>query len=94
MNKRILDIRKRLDNDGSTIYDDNNDDPVSGMGTAGQRQDFGQSQSEQLHGISRMAESTRNRKSTDRERYDADPRVLSGDFSELELKDEGMGILR
>lgn len=30
------------------------------------------------------------RKSTDQDRYDADPKVLSDDFKELELHDEGM----
>lgn len=60
-------------------------------GSSGQfrRQNFGPSQSDQLHGIRKSAE---GRRSADRERYDADPRVLSDDFSTLELRDnEGEG---
>lgn len=51
------------------------------------RQNFGSSQSEQMYGIRRSAEMG-SRKSTDKERYDADPHVLDDDFTALELRDE------
>lgn len=49
-----------------------------------QRQDFGASQSDQLHGIRKSAEA---RRSADHNRYDADNRVLGDDFAQLEMRD-------
>jgi hypothetical protein len=78
-----MDFKKKLDGDEDDL-------PVAQSSShAPQRQDYGPSQSEQLRGIRRSAEQTR--RSGDRERYDADPRVLSDDFTQLELHDnEGM----
>ena len=60
-----------------------------------QRQNFGPSQKEQLYGVSKMAErggAGGKRRSTDQDRYDADPKVLGDDLSELELRDEGLSF--
>lgn len=79
-NKWISDFRKNFDGDEA-------EEPVAGQGTAGRRQNFGPSQSEQLHGIQRQAEQQRARRSQDQHRYDPDPQVMS-DFDQLELHDE------
>ncbi|KAF2143614.1 uncharacterized protein K452DRAFT_224133 [Aplosporella prunicola CBS 121167] len=77
VNKWITDFKKKLDGE--------EEDEDYRPGSSTQRQNFGPSQSDQLYGIRKSAES--NRRSADRERYDADPRVLSDDFSALELRD-------
>ncbi|KAH7395340.1 hypothetical protein DE146DRAFT_105440 [Phaeosphaeria sp. MPI-PUGE-AT-0046c] len=48
------------------------------------RQNFGPSQSDQMHGIRKSAE---QRRSADHNRYDADNRMLSDDFAQLEMRD-------
>jgi len=78
VNRWISDFKKRIDGD--------DEDEESGPSASYQRQDFGPSQSQQMYGIRRSAEM--GRRSGDRERYDADPRVLGDDFSALELRDE------
>lgn len=83
VNKWITDFQKRIDGDDEEA-------PVAGASSSGQqRQNFGASQSEQLYGIQRNAEAYNARRSTDRERYDADPQVLSDNFEGLEMRDEG-----
>ncbi|KAK7527064.1 uncharacterized protein IWZ02DRAFT_372373 [Phyllosticta citriasiana] len=77
VNKWISDFKKKLDGDEE-------EEPVAGSSNQFRRQNFGPSQSDQLHGIRKSAE---GRRSADRERYDADPRVLGDDFSALELRD-------
>jgi len=78
-----MDFKKKLDGD------EEDEAPAAQSGTQAQRQDFGPSQSEQLRGIRRSAE--QGWRSGDRERYDADPRVLNDDFTHLELHDnDGM----
>jgi len=52
--------------------------------SSSQRQNFGPSQADQLHGIRRSAEP---RRSADHTRYDADNRMLGDDFAQLELRD-------
>ena len=79
VNKWITDFKKKLDGE----EEDEAEQAQSGSGQY-RRQNFGPSQSDQLHGIRRSAE---GRLSSDRERYDSDPRVLSDDFSTLELRD-------
>lgn len=82
VNKWISDFRKRIEGD--------EDDPLNGPprieSPPGRRQNFGSSQTEQLHGIRKSSEN--RRKSTDKERYDSDPHVLDDDFATLELRDE------
>lgn len=85
INKWITDFRKRIDGE---------DEDEIGPGPASaqqQRQNFGSSQREQMAGIRKMSErqGTNRRRSTDQDRYDADPKVLSDNFTELELHDAG-----
>jgi hypothetical protein len=67
------------------------DDEIPPRRSSSQRQDFGASQSSQLHGIRRSAETSR-RSGEHGRGYDADPQLLSDDFGHrLELRDdEGM----
>ncbi|KAF2395525.1 hypothetical protein EJ06DRAFT_269350 [Trichodelitschia bisporula] len=81
VNKWIMDFKKKLDGD-------EDDEPIPPSSRTFKRQNFGPSQSDQLYGIRKSAEASR--RSGDRDRYDADPRVLSDDFTNLELRDEGM----
>lgn len=79
VNKWLTDFKKRLDGEDE-------EDDFSQPGSSGfQRQDFGPSQSNQIYGIRKSSE---GRRSGDRERYDADPRVLGDDFAQLELRDD------
>jgi hypothetical protein len=96
INKWLKDFQKRLDGDESEddLYSrppapGSSSSAAGGAGAAAapQRKDFGPSTSNQLHGIRKMGEPTA--KSGDRDRYDADPQVLSDDFGhKLELRDE------
>ncbi|KAH0292579.1 hypothetical protein M436DRAFT_49368 [Aureobasidium namibiae CBS 147.97] len=82
VNRWITDFRKKLDGD-------DNDDPYEGptrQDSPPRRQNYGPSQSEQLYGIRRSADVSR--KSTDKDRYDLDNRVLDDDFTALELRDD------
>ncbi|KAI4729422.1 hypothetical protein E4T49_02768 [Aureobasidium sp. EXF-10728] len=82
VNRWITDFRKKLDGD-------DNDDPYDGptrQDSPPRRQNYGPSQSEQLYGIRRSADVSR--KSTDKDRYDLDNRVLDDDFTALELRDD------
>lgn len=92
VNKWITDFRKRIDGE----EDDDRSD-LTGTHPAGAppppRQNYGASQTSQLRGIRKTAQAAaaarQGRRSTEYERYDADPRLLSDNFSELELRDEG-----
>lgn len=79
VNKWLTDFKKRIDGD------DEEDQGGTEQHGSFRRQDYGPSQSDQLYGIRKNAE---GRRSGDRERYDADPRVLSDDFTQLELRDD------
>ncbi|KAF2492081.1 hypothetical protein BU16DRAFT_467039 [Lophium mytilinum] len=79
VNKWITTFRKKLDGD------DEESDIVQPGSSQNQRQNYGPSQSEQLYGIRKSSEA---RRSGDRERYDADNRVLGDDFEALELRDD------
>ncbi|THY36105.1 hypothetical protein D6D01_00756 [Aureobasidium pullulans] len=82
VNRWITDFRKKLDGE-------DNDDPYAGptrQDSPPRRQNYGPSQSEQLYGIRRSADVSR--KSTDKDRYDLDNRVLDDDFTALELRDD------
>jgi hypothetical protein len=81
-NKWITDFKKKIDGD----EDDEPPMAQSSRQGAQQRHDYGPSQSDQMRGIRKMSQE-QSRRSGDRERYDADPRVLSDDFRELELHD-------
>jgi hypothetical protein len=89
----ISNFTKKLDGDGEPDEYDRYGNPVHrdqqrpGQ-SAPQRQNFGPSQSDQMHGIRKSAE---QRRSADHNRYDADNRVLGDDFAQLEMRDnEGM----
>ena len=77
VNKWISDFKKKIDGE------DEEDSPT--QSGEFRRQDFGPSQSAQMYGIRRSAE---GRRSGDRDRYDADPRVISDDFAQLEMRDD------
>ncbi|KAF2754513.1 hypothetical protein EJ05DRAFT_143672 [Pseudovirgaria hyperparasitica] len=76
VNKWITDFKKKIDGEDEDEYD----------GRPSQRQNFGASQSDQLYGIQRDAE-RRARQSGDRDRYDADPQIISDDFTTLRMQD-------
>ena len=87
VNKWITDFRKKLD--GEPDEYDRYGNPVPPR--QDERQNFGPSQSDQLHGIRKSAEL---RRSSDRDRYDSDNRMLGDDFEALELRDdEGMSTV-
>lgn len=95
-NKWMTDFRKRLDGDEEERRGEDEIGPGPASAIAQQQQqpppqrhNFGPSQREQLYGISKTAERNAARRSTDQDRYDADPKVLGDDFAELELRDEG-----
>jgi hypothetical protein len=58
--------------------------PGQSQSQSAQRQNYGPSQSDQLHGIRK---STEQRRSADHNRYDADNRVLGDDFAQLQMHD-------
>ncbi|KAF2458958.1 hypothetical protein BDY21DRAFT_339409 [Lineolata rhizophorae] len=78
VNKWIMDFKKRIDGE------DEDDDLVQPQGSV-QPQGFAPGRPDHMQGMRRSAEA---RRSSDRERYDADPRVLGDDFTALELRDD------
>lgn len=89
VNSWITNFKKKIDGE-----DSEDDDLYSSSQTGGSRQNtggrqnFGPSQSEQLYGIRKQTES-QQRRSTEANRYDADPHELGDDeFERLELRDE------
>ena len=80
INKWFKDLQKKMDGDEDDHI------PARPQGPGPRRQDFGPSKSDQLLGIRKSAE---GRRSGERDRYDADPQVLSDDFGHrLELRDD------
>jgi hypothetical protein len=80
INKWFKDLQKKMDGD------EDDDIPPRPQGPGPRRQDYGPSKSDQLLGIRKSAE---GRRSGERDRYDADPQVLSDDFGHrLELRDD------
>lgn len=87
VNSWITNFKKKIDGE------DSDEEDLYSSSTAGNtrqnsgRQNFGSSQSEQLHGIRKVSEQ-QQRRSTEANRYDADPHVLDEDeFERLELHD-------
>lgn len=82
VNKWLTDFKKRLDGD-----EEEDEMMQHGQSSTGgyQRQDYGPQQGGQQYGVRKSSE---GRRSGDRERYDADPRVLGDDFAQLELRDD------
>lgn len=82
----ISNFTKKLDGEPDE-YDRYGNPAYNGPGRpepSSQRQNFGPSQSDQMHGIRKSAET---RRSADHNRYDADNRMLGDDFAQLELRD-------
>ena len=83
VNSWITTFKKKIDGE----EEDDDDLYASGSRQNTGRQNFGPSQSEQLHGIRKSAE--QQRRSTDAQRYDADPHELdAGAFERLEMRDD------
>lgn len=81
----ITNLTKKLDGEPENYDQYGNEVQTHRVGnpSSQQRQNFGASQSDQLHGIRKSAEA---RRSADHNRYDADNRVLGDDFAQLELR--------
>lgn len=89
VNSWINNFRKKIDgeDDDEDLYSSSQAGSRQGTGLQQGRQNFGSSQSEQMHGIRKSAEQAR--RSTEATRYDADPHELGDDeFERLELRDE------
>ncbi|EGP91456.1 unnamed protein product [Zymoseptoria tritici ST99CH_1A5] len=88
VNSWITNFKKKIDGDeDEDLYSGSQSGSRQNSGNWPPRQNFGSSQSEQLHGIRRSAE--RTRRSTETQRYDADPHELGADaFERLELRDD------
>ncbi|KAK5129319.1 hypothetical protein LTR08_003599 [Meristemomyces frigidus] len=99
VNSWISNIRKKIDGEGGDEEEDlyTSSTAPSSVGTdrwekAGSgRQNFGSSQRDQMYGIRKSAEhqQQQGRRSTEAQRYDADPHELGDDaFERLELRDD------
>ncbi|KAK5120583.1 hypothetical protein LTR85_006239 [Meristemomyces frigidus] len=91
VNSWINNFRKKIDgeeDEDEDLYSSSNAPSRQGTDNFQGRQNFGSSQSEQLYGIRKSAEQ-QTRRSTEAQRYDADPHELGEDeFERLELRDE------
>lgn len=95
VNSWITQFKKKLDGDeeDEDLYSSSEAGSRQNTGNWPGRQNFGPSQSEQLHGIRRSAEQAR--RSTEAQRYDADPHELGEEeFERLELRDDEAGTWR
>lgn len=86
VNSWITNFKKKIDGEDE-------DEDLYSSGSRPQqyqgRQNFGPSQSEQMYGIRRQAEAQTQRRSTEANRYDADPHEFDADeFERLELRDD------
>jgi hypothetical protein len=80
----INNLAKKLDSGEIDEYDKYGNLQYTGRTGPPQRQNFGPSQSDQMHGIRKSAD---QRRSADHNRYDADNRVIGDDFAKLEMRD-------
>nr|POE54914.1 cue domain-containing protein 5 [Quercus suber] len=88
-NSWFTNIRKRIDgeDDDDDLYTSSEAGSRQNTGKWQGRQNFGPSQSEQMYGIRKSAEA--QRRSTEAQRYDADPHELGDEeFERLELRDD------
>lgn len=87
VNSWITQFKKKIDGEEEEdLYDATPSNTRQNTGLSG-RQNFGASQSEQLYGIRRSAE--QQRRSTEAQRYDADPHEFDHEeFERLELRDD------
>lgn len=93
VNSWITNFKKKIDGEDEEddLYNSSQSGSRQNTGNWPPRQDFGASQAEQLYGIRKAAEQQQQqaRRSTETQRYDADPRELSEDeFTRLELRDD------
>lgn len=92
VNSWITNFKRKIDgeDEDEDLYDSSPSGSRQNTGNWPPRQNSGSSQSEQLYGIRRSAEQQQQaRRSTETQRYDADPRELGEDeFERLELRDE------
>ncbi|KAF2172946.1 hypothetical protein M409DRAFT_16897 [Zasmidium cellare ATCC 36951] len=89
VNSWITQFKKKIDGDDEDedLYSSSEAGSRQNTGNWPGRQNFGPSQSEQLYGIRRSAEQAR--RSTEAQRYDADPHELGEEeFERLELRDD------
>jgi hypothetical protein len=92
VNSWITNLKKRLDGDGDDedLYTSSQSSSRQNTGSWPRRNDFGSSQQEQIQGIRKLSE--QQRRSTETQRYDADPHEFREDeFERLELRDEETG---
>ncbi|KAF2863928.1 WD40 repeat-like protein [Piedraia hortae CBS 480.64] len=86
VNSWITTISKKLDGESEDDEEDLYSSPKRSAGPSSQRQNFGPSQRQQLHGVQKSAS---GRRSTEAQRYDADPHELDPTtFDRLELHDD------
>lgn len=90
-NSWITNFKKKIDGEESEdedLYSSSQPSSRQNTGATG-RQNFGSSQREQMYGIQKQADQRQQRRSTEANRYDADPQVLGDDeFERLELRDD------
>lgn len=89
VNSWITNFKKKLDGDedDEDLYSSSQSGSRQNTGNWQGRQNFGSSQSEQLYGIRKSTE--QQRRSTEAQRYDADPHELGEEeFERLELRDD------
>lgn len=89
VNSWITNFKKKIDGEENEedLYNSSQAGSRQNTGNWPPRQDFGASQSEQLYQLRKAAE--QQRRSTETQRYDADPRELGEEeFERLELRDE------
>ncbi|CAK3892659.1 CUE domain-containing 5 [Lecanosticta acicola] len=89
VNSWITNFKKKIDGEDEEddLYSSSEAGSRQNTGGLGGRKNFGPSQSEQMHGIRRSAEQAR--RSTEAQRYDADPHELGPEeFERLELRDD------
>ncbi|KAI9804049.1 MAG: ubiquitin-binding protein cue5 [Piccolia ochrophora] len=79
VNKWVTDFRKKIDGEEDS-------DPESG--TASTAQGYNSGPRQQSYGPRRSSEHIRRSTDRERDRYDADPKVLGDDFANLELRDD------
>ncbi len=83
-NKWITDVKKRIDGDDE---DEDEDDEMHARPGNSQRQQYASPPPQQApYGVRKSNDIAR--RSSDRDRYDPDPRALGDDFTTLELRDD------
>jgi hypothetical protein len=90
-NSWIGNLKKQFDGDeeDEDLYSSSQSGSRANTGLSPGRQNFGPSQRDQMYGIQKRAEQQQARRSTEAQRYDADPHEFQEEeFERLELRDE------